>query len=142
MNGINLPPSWLKVIGGAALAVALVTGGRSASLVMGGKHVQGEVIEVRSVQTGIGKDHRPRMTALPVVRFLDEDGQPHTVASERDTNYHAWRVGQGAEVVYPAHHPEDARVGAFDNLWLMPMCFGGVGLYLFALGSLRSSRPT
>ncbi|MEV3854710.1 DUF3592 domain-containing protein [Streptomyces sp. NPDC050095] len=135
---------WWFTCGGIAfgalfLGIGLLLGGSSASMVSGGEHARGIVVDL---EWSAGSDP----VAHPVVAFTPAGGEPVRFTSSMGSSPPAYDLGERVDVLYRADDPGDAQIDGFVSLWLLPLVFGGAGLVIlvialaFAVARRRRSR--
>jgi hypothetical protein len=85
------------------------------------------------------------LTYSPVFTFAANDGNSYTVSSNISSNPPSFEVGENVRVLYEPKYPTRAKIGAFWQLWTMPVVFGilgtiasVVGFFLFRLEKRRN----
>lgn len=70
----------------------------------------------------------------PTIRFQIATGQLRIFTSSfGSSSYHK---DQTIPVNYHPNNPSDVRISDFIALWLLPLIFGGIGLFIVILGAL------
>ncbi len=105
------------------LAVAAGATLQRATLVLFGSHADGTVVAKR--QSPQRKDGVYQYA--PVVRFTAGNGEDYTVTSDVSGPESTYRFGQHLPILYQSGHPQDARIDAFGQLWMLPLVTGIVG---------------
>ncbi len=114
------------VIAGVLLAVAVWLGLRTRAFVASAWNADGTVV---AVERGEGSKRRNRSVPhyYPTVRFSTITGEEVAFVSEVGSNPAAHKVGDRVTVLYDPHHPEDARIRSFLQLWFVPSLLAVVG---------------
>ncbi|MEN9206915.1 MAG: DUF3592 domain-containing protein [Gloeomargarita sp. GMQP_bins_120] len=79
--------------------------------------------------------HRRSVSYYPVVVYTLPDGRRLEVVARTGSTPPRYRIGQRVEVLYDPQNPSRARINDFFELWLLPLFFGGFGLF-FTIGGL------
>jgi hypothetical protein len=73
-------------------------------------------------------------TWAPVFRFRDQAGQEFTVEDRTSSSPAAFTVGEVVSVAYRPDDPSAAEIVTFGQLWIVPIGFSLVGLFLVVTG--------
>lgn len=122
------------IVGGifAPIAVVLVISAvlvtrSTMQLVQSSTHTTGVVVDQRRATRG----------ARPVVEFTAADGKTVRFVGATLSSPPSFHVGEQVPVLYRPATPEQARIGTFSELWLLPVILGCVGVgFLLASGAL------
>lgn len=88
---------------------------------------------------GLNRVYLPRRSKevyLPVFRFTANDGQPHMIMADSNTNLVPFKPGDHVRVIYLKDHPETARIDSIAQLWMPQLIFAFFGT-LFIVFSWR-----
>jgi hypothetical protein len=99
----------------------------SVAYIVSGQPTEGIVVK-------IAKRPSPKGTMYtPVVAYI-VDSEEYIVSSSTSSSWNAYRVGEVVPVLYFADDPEQAVIGDFQQLYLLPCVFGVPGLVLAVVG--------
>ncbi|MFJ9173588.1 DUF3592 domain-containing protein [Streptomyces sp. NPDC102360] len=126
--------------GGVFVIVGLILAWSSISLLQDARRTEGTVVGIEwrggEIRTSGKSRHRDEPAAYPVVEFATADGVRRTFHSSTGSNPPAYEQGERVEVLYRADSPQDAKIDGFLSLWLLPLIFGGIGLFVAAIGAV------
>ena len=77
----------------------------------------------------------------PVIEFVADDGFTYTFTGRIGSSSRP-RVGAAIDVLYDPADPQGATEKTFSNLWLFPLLFGGMGLFVLIAMVLGRNRMT
>jgi hypothetical protein len=86
---------------------------------------------------------RSRTVYKPVFRFWSSDGQIHLVMADSAAHvFKPFKAGDRIRVLYPADHPELARINTFAQMWSFEAVSGflGAALTMFPIALFRRRR--
>jgi hypothetical protein len=123
----------LKVPGGLTLVGLVLLGLGSLFLlpsiayIAAGRATDGTVIKVKS------RPGKHGMMYSPIVSYTVR-GESFTLESSQSTSWNTYRAGDTIPVLYIPTDPEDATIGGFQHLYLIPTIFGLPGLLMTVVG--------
>jgi hypothetical protein len=126
-GGVPAWAGWIFILmGTASLLIGLGFGVRSASLRFGMVRTEGTIVG-RERQSG------PRAGYLPLVAYK-VDGKSYQCKGMVGSDPSRFETGQRVGVLYSAIQPSLGYVDTFFDRWLIPLAFGGGGLFLVGFG--------
>ncbi len=99
------------------LAIAVGSTVQRATLIFSGSHADGTVVAKKQV----GHLQSGAAAYAPMVQFTAGNGRTYVVSSDLSGAESAYQFGQHLRILYPADHPDDARIDAFAPLWTLPL---------------------
>jgi len=136
-------PSWLlSTLGVLALLFGAYLGVDTALFLASAEKSQGQVVEIRHIVAGYGRQRR-QPTEFPVVRFQDSSGTWREEMADAGGGFHRWQVGEQVQVAYPQGKPRLARILGFQNQWAGPLLLllGGIALLAWGRSRARAASP-
>jgi hypothetical protein len=116
------------------MAVGIFFGRDSIELRNNGRQATGEVVDIDTSRGSKGGT-----TYAPVVRFTPVEGDPITFVGKVHSSSRP-RIGEQVRVLYDPRDPGGAQIDSFEQMWLFPMVFGGVGFLVLAIGAAAALR--
>ncbi len=132
-DGIPAWAAWCSLLMGAvSLLIGLGFGVRSVGLWFG---------TVRTTGTIVGQERQPGPEGgyIPVVAY-EVDGSSYRCKGAVGSNPASFTIGQSIAVRYRAAQPSLGYVDTFFDRWLIPLAFGGVGLFFAGFGYAALTR--
>ena len=129
----------LCAVGPLLLVLSLRSTIQTAMFVHGSVATDGKVLSLERVYA----QRSSRYVYKPVFRFYSEDGKIHLVMASSDAHvFKPLRAGDSVRVLYPADHPELARIDSFAQMWSFQAVGGvlGAALTLFPISLIRKRR--
>lgn len=129
----------LCAVGPLLLALSLRSTIQTAMFVHGSVATDGKILSLERVYA----QRSSRYVYKPVFRFYGEDGKIHLVMASSDAHvFKPFRAGDYVRVLYPADHPELARIDSFAQMWSFQAVGGvlGAALTLFPISLIRKRR--
>jgi hypothetical protein len=120
-------PGALAVLGLALVGLGGLFLLPSVAHIAAGQPTEGIVVKIT-------KRPGPKGTMYtPVVAYI-VDSEDYIVSSSTSSSWNSYRVGEVVPVLYFADDPEQAVIGDFQQLYLLPCVFGVPGLVLAIVG--------
>jgi hypothetical protein len=124
MRGIRIFKWTFLVIGLAFITLAVLIVINTRKFIAGAEYAQGTVVQMIGDRDGYS----------PVVKFSTAEGREISFEQAGRSNPPGYSVGEGVQVLYQPKEPDNARIDSFQELWLLPMIFGGMGLVFASIG--------
>jgi hypothetical protein len=109
---------WIILIG-----IAIYTGRNSWELKEQGRSAQGTVVSMREVDA----TDNSGVTYAPVISY-NVDGRSYTYESSNSSDPPAFEVGEKVAILYRPNAPDDVKIDAWSDLWMLPVMLGAGGL--------------
>ena len=106
------------------LVIAIGLAARSALLLFAGMQTNG-LVEVYDVSNDEG------VAETPIIKFTTYNGSEIRFRSLFGSAIRAYNPGDNVSVLYLKKRPNWAEINGFNELWLIPVVFGGVALCLY-----------
>ena len=120
-------PGALALIGLALLGLGSLFLLPSVAYIASGQPTEGIIVKVASRPGPKGTMY------TPVVAYI-VDSEEYIVSSSTSSSWNSYHVGEAVPVLYFADDPEQAVIGDFQQLYLLPCVFGVPGLVLTIVG--------
>lgn len=114
----------IYAVGPTLVIIAVAISIPTARFVNAAVATDGKIISLNRVYL----PRRSKEVYLPVFRFTANDGQPHMIMADSNTNLVPFKPGDHVRVIYLKDHPETARIDSIAQLWMPQLIFGVFGV--------------
>ncbi len=94
----------------------------------------GTVISIRGTNESMDIDktiHYNRLTYIPRIQFIDEDGKTHTFCDNLASRFFIKTVGKKIGVIYDPRNPKRVFINNIFIIWVRPIAITGFGIFLY-----------